>query len=72
VYSRDQSAGAHHHRYVLLPLTLSLSDFGIYFYPLARPAPRAQYEQFFLAPFLFRTLSFYAPPATDGRQAIAL
>ena len=28
-----------------LPLTLSLSDSGIYFYPLARPTPRAEYEQ---------------------------
>jgi two-component system, cell cycle response regulator DivK len=31
-------------RSIPLPLTLSLSDSGIYFYPLARPAPRAEYE----------------------------
>ena len=46
-----------------LPLTLSLSDFGIYFYPLAKP--RAQYD-FFLAIFFLAIL-----PATNGRQAIA-
>jgi hypothetical protein len=56
----------------LLPLTLSLCDFGNLFLSAGAPAPRAQYDfflaLFFLALFLFSDI---AAPATNGRQAIA-
>ena len=58
-----------------LPLTLSLSDSGNYFYPLA-PAPRAEYEFLFTAfsfyRFFFLPVFLFTAPATNGRQAIAL
>jgi hypothetical protein len=53
-----------------LPLTLSLSDSGIYFYPLARPAAR-RIRISFLAISLIFLFSDIAAPATSGRQAIA-
>jgi len=53
----------------ILPLTLSLSDSGIHFYPLARPAPRAEYEFPFydLLIFLFSDIAAPAPswPSAD-------
>ena len=48
-----------------LPLTLSLSDSGNYFYPLALRR-RAPNTNFFLPLFLFRA---NAAPATHGRAA---
>jgi len=51
----------------LLPLTLSLSDFGIYFYPQARQRRAPNTMDFFLALFF---LAIFAAPA-DGHRAIA-
>ena len=49
-----------------LPLTLSLSDSGNYFYPLARQCRAPNTISFY--DFLFSDI---AAPATHGRQAIA-